>query len=77
LAFQVLFLAIGRDPVAMRPAMLAAILEKFSFGLAVWPLFLMGRSPGTVTAFASVDLALGVLFCVCWFRTAPKTDPPT
>ena len=72
LAFQVLFLIIGRDPARMRPAILAALVEKISFPAAVWPLYLMGRTPGVVAFFASIDLALAVLFAIAWFKTRPE-----
>lgn len=68
LAFQVVFLTIGRDPARFRPIMLAAVLEKISFPAAVWPLFLMGRTPGVVVVFATIDLMLGVLFLLSWWR---------
>lgn len=69
LAFQVVFLMIGRDPARFRPIMLAGVVEKFSFPAAVWPLYFMGRTPGLVTIFATIDLVLGVLFLVSWRRT--------
>ncbi len=67
--FQLMFLLIGRDPVRYRPMMLIGVLEKASFGFAVWPLYLMGRTPGLVAGFATVDLILGLLFLIAWFRT--------
>lgn len=70
LAFQLLFLIISRDPVRLRPAMLAAIVEKASFPAAVWPLFLQHRAPAPVVAMSSIDLVWGVLFVASYFRTA-------
>ena len=71
--FQLMFLLIGRDPMRYRPMMLIGVLEKASFGFAVWPLYLMGRTPGLVTAFATVDLLLGGLFLAAWLKT--RTTP--
>lgn len=71
LAFQILFLIIGRDPARLRPAMIAAVVEKVSFPAAVWPLYMQGRTPGAVAAFATVDLLLAVLFAIAWLRTKP------
>jgi hypothetical protein len=71
LAFQLLFLIIARDPVRLRPAMLAAIVEKVTFPAAVWPLFLQGRAPAAVTAFSTIDLFWGALFAISWMRTRP------
>ena len=70
-AFQLAFLLIGRDPVRYRPIMLPSIVEKASFAAAVWPLFLMGRVTTTVTALATVDGVLAVLFAVSYLRTKP------
>ena len=69
--FQLLFLLIGRDPVRFRPAMLIGVLEKLSFGVPVWILWAQGRTPVTVVPFASIDLALGVLFAAAYVRTRP------
>jgi hypothetical protein len=69
LAFQVLFLIIGRDPVRLRPAILACLVEKFTFPAAVWPLYLAHRAPLTVAIFSTIDLIWGVLFTIAWFRT--------
>jgi hypothetical protein len=71
LTFQLIFLTIGRDPLRYRPLMPICVLEKLVFAAAVWPLFLMGRTPGVVTIFATVDLMLGALFALSWFRTRP------
>lgn len=70
-AFQVLFLAIGRDPLRLRPAMIAAVIEKFSFGAAVWWLFAQGRVQPPVVVFSTIDLAWGVLFAISYLRTRP------
>jgi hypothetical protein len=71
LAFQVVFLILGRDPVRFRPMIIPSLIEKVSFGAAVWPLFLMGRTPGVVAFFATIDLFLAALFLMAWFRTKP------
>jgi hypothetical protein len=68
-SFNLLFVLIAREPVRLKPAMLMAVLEKVSFGAAVWPLHAMGRTPLTVALFASVDLALAALFLFAWGRT--------
>src|SRR5256885_10078509 len=43
LACQILFLVIARDPVRYRAMMIPAVIEKFSFGIAVVTLFLLSR----------------------------------
>jgi hypothetical protein len=68
--WQVLFLIISRDPVRLRPAMLAAVLEKLSFGVPVIVLYLQARLPAMILGFGVFDLFLGVLFVVSYRRTA-------
>jgi len=68
--WQILFLMISRDPVRLRPAMIAAVLEKLSFGVPVIVLYLQRRLPGMILGFALFDLFLGFLFVVSYRRTA-------
>jgi hypothetical protein len=69
IAWQVLFLAIARDPVRLRPAMPVAMLEKVSFPLPVFVLYAQGRVNAQVAGFASVDVLLLVLFTIAYLRT--------
>ena len=62
LAWQVAFLAIGRDPARLRPRMLPAVLEKLAFAVPVLLMFTRGQVPGTVAGFGVIDLVLAVLF---------------
>lgn len=71
LSWQVLFLIIARDPVRYRVMMLPAILEKLSFGLASWVLFLQGRLALAMLPPPSIDLVLAGLFAVAFGRTRP------
>lgn len=71
LSFQFLFLAISRDIARFRPLIPVCIVEKLVFQAAVWPLYLAGRTPGIVAAFATVDLLLAGLFALSWVRTRP------
>jgi hypothetical protein len=73
LAFQVVFLIIGSDPVRYRLLMLPSVIEKFSYGFACLALLMQERLPAVVMVFAGIDLALGALFLICFFMT-PK-DP--
>src|SRR5918998_3799830 len=72
-AWQVAFLVIARGPVRFRPLMLPAVLEKAAFGLTVVALFLRGRVPAVVLIFGLIDLTLGALFLVAFWRLAPQT----
>jgi hypothetical protein len=69
LAWQILFLIIARDPVQMRPAMLAAVVEKLSFAITIPILFAMQRVPGVVVAFSCVDLLFAILFATAYVKT--------
>lgn len=67
-SWQVAFLVIATDPLRYRPLMIATVLEKAAFGLAVPILFAQGRASGTLLAFGIVDLALGLLFVAAYWR---------
>jgi hypothetical protein len=70
LAWQVAFLIISRDPVRYRPIMLAGIVEKASFTIATIALYLAERLPAPMLVFGLIDLVLGALFLVAWWKTA-------
>jgi hypothetical protein len=74
LACQILFLIIARDPVRYRAMMIPAILEKFSFGIAVVTLFLLGRVSAVMLGLSCVDLLFGLLFIVAYVKTPAKSD---
>jgi hypothetical protein len=80
LAWQIVFLMIGRDPDRFRPLMVPAVLEKLAFGIPVIALFAQGRLPGAVLFFGLVDLVLAALFVRAWLVTpgagSPRSDPP-
>ena len=69
-AWQLVFLAIGREPARYRPLMLVAVLEKLAFGVPVIILYAQGSLPGSVLFFGLVDLTLGALFIASWRATA-------
>ncbi len=68
-AWQLAFLIIGRDPGRYRLMMLPAIVEKFSFGLAVVALFAQGRAPQQMVFSGGIDLVWGVLFVAAFWMT--------
>jgi hypothetical protein len=75
LAWQVAFLVIAGDPVRFRPLMLAALIEKASFVIAVLLLHRGGRVASVWLIPALTDLILGVLFVVAFLRTPTKSEP--
>lgn len=71
-AWQVAFLIIGRDPARYRPLMLAAIIEKASFVIAVAVLFWLKRVEVPTLVVGSADLLLGTLFAAAYVKTQPS-----
>lgn len=69
LAWQLVFCMIARDPVRYRPIMLAAIVEKVSFGVATIVLYAMGRLHAEMLGAGILDLILMALFIVSYTRT--------
>ena len=73
-AWQVAFFIISRDPVRFRPLMLAAILEKASWGFATIALYLAGRLNTEMFGAGVLDLMFGVAFGIAYLRT-PRAWP--
>jgi hypothetical protein len=69
LAWQLVYLLIGTDPIRYRPVMPIAMLAKLSFGIACFVLYLQGRLALIVLAASSVDLILVILFGICFWMT--------
>lgn len=74
LAWQVLFLLISRDPVRYRMLMLPTLIEKFSYVIAVLILFNQGRVANPILGAALIDLLLGILFVIAFFKTKGMTQ---
>jgi hypothetical protein len=73
LAWQIVFLMIARDPARYRPLMLvAAVFEKFSFGLAAIVLYLQNRLRALTLGFGILDSTRGVLFIAARSRTSGR-----
>ena len=68
LAWQLLFFAIGRQPVRLRPVIPFAVLEKLCFGTAAMALYSQGRLDHGDLWCGGIDLALAVLFVIAWLR---------
>ncbi len=69
LAWQIAFLVIARDPVRLRPIMIPAMFEKFSYVIAATMLFMQHRIKTPDYVLALIDLTLGVLFLVSFLKT--------
>lgn len=66
LSWQLLFFAIAREPVRLRPVIPFAVLEKLSFGIGAMVLYHQGRLDHGDLYFGGIDLALAILFFVVW-----------
>ena len=73
-AWQVLFLLIGSDPVRYRPVMLTSLIEKASFVAAILVLWWLERVPAVWLIPASGDATWFVLFLIAYWKT-PLSRP--
>jgi len=76
-AWQVAFLVIAQDPTRYRLLMIPAFLEKATFGLATVVLFTLGRIQASLLGFGIVDLVLGILFLVAFWRSTSRDEQVT
>jgi hypothetical protein len=70
LAWQFAFFVIARDPVRFRLMMIPSVIEKFGYGASLTVLYLQHRLHGSDLVFGGVDMLLGVLFLLAFFRTS-------
>lgn len=69
LAWQIAFLIIASNPIRFRPLMIAAVIEKAGFNIAVIILFLQGRMHVPDLALGIIDLLFGALFLTAFVMT--------
>lgn len=72
LAWQLAFIVIARDPVRFRPLMIPSVFEKFSYAAAVFVLVSQGRVHKPALVFGGIDLLLGIVFVISYFRTPTR-----
>jgi hypothetical protein len=70
LAWQFAFAVIARDPARFRMMMIPAVVEKFSYGAALLVLYMQQRLHAQDLVFGGVDMLLGMLFLLAFFRTS-------
>lgn len=68
-AWQIAFLTISRDPVRLRPVMIAAVIEKLSYVATVFTLYFQRRMHVSDLTFGVVDLIFACLFLAAFFKT--------
>ena len=69
LAWQFVFFVIARDPVRFRMMIIPSMIEKFGYGASLLVLYFQQRIHPSDLVFAGVDMLLGVLFLLAFFRT--------
>jgi len=70
LAWQVAFIVMARDPVRFRLMMIPCVVEKFGYGASLLVLYFQQRIHPSDLVFSGVDMLLGVLFLLAFFRTS-------
>lgn len=75
IAFQLVFIIFSTDPQKYRPLILPSLVEKFSFVIAAAFLLAQGRLAGMIIFGAAIDLLLGILFAVSWFKLIRESKP--
>ena len=70
IAWQLVFLIFSKDPIRYRPIVPAAVLEKFSYGIATIVLYLLGRIGPVILGTGIIDLTLGLLFIAAYAKTS-------
>lgn len=68
LGFQILFIMISINPTKYRMMMIPAMIEKFSFAIAVIILYLQNRVSTAMLGGGLMDLAFGLLFILAFAR---------
>ncbi len=69
LAWQITFLIIAKHPVRLRLIMVPAVIEKFTYGFAMFVLYSQARVHGSDMVFAAVDTLFGILFIFAFVKT--------
>ena len=71
IAWQIAFLIISTQPDRFRPLMLAAVVEKFSYGIATALLFSSHRIAAAALGLGVIDTFLGLMFLIAFWLTRP------
>lgn len=70
--WHLLFLVISRDPLRYRAMMPVSALEKLAFGAPILVLYCQHRAALALVGAAVIDLILGALFLVSYWKTAER-----
>ena len=69
LAWQLVFLIIGSNPNRYRPIMLAAVVEKLAYSIAIFGLAIQNRIAAPIAITGIPDFLLAILFAMAWLRS--------
>ena len=69
LVWQFVFFVIATDPARFRPLIILSVLEKWPYFVTVLVLYLQRRVNAGQLFFGGVDLLLGTLFLMAFFKT--------
>lgn len=70
LVWQIAFIQIARNPIRLRPMIIPSVLEKYVFGISMLILYSQRRVQSSDLVFAFVDMLLGILFLIGFFKTS-------
>jgi len=71
LAWQIVFFIVATNPARFRPLMIACMVEKFSYAVALIILYMQSRLHRADLVFGGVDFVLGILFLASFLQTQP------
>ena len=74
IAWQIAFLVISRDPRRYRPLMIAGVIEKYSYGIAVVALYVLNRAGAMILSTGIIDLTLGTIFLMVYLRLGREKE---
>lgn len=75
LAWQMVYLLIGSDPLKYRTLMVIAVFAKFSYAVSIAILYALARVAPLALVFGGIDLLLGVLFLMCFVGLSGQVRP--
>ena len=77
ISWQILFFILAINPLRYKLMIIPAIIEKFSYGIAVIVLFSQHRIHTMILSSGIVDLIFGILFIVAVFKVEPEKPKVT
>ncbi|MCL4549514.1 MAG: hypothetical protein M1495_13195 [Bacteroidetes bacterium] len=73
ISWQILFFILAINPLRYKLMIIPAIIEKFSYGIAVAFLFSQHRIHTMILSSGIMDLIFGILFMVAFLKVKPES----